>query len=176
LAVGGAYGHSTNRAVKEFFMKIGTDPLISTGAAQRPAYEDSDTEFRRSISDHGPGPSIMGASTLTGDEVCDRDGESLGRIEEIMLDTYRGKIAYAVLSCGGFLGIGNKLFAVPWSALELDAGNKRFVLAVDKDRLKEAPGFDKDHWPEMADRAWAQEVHRYYEQDLYWDASDSQFN
>ena len=79
-----------------------------------------------------------------------------------MLDMRAGKVGYAVLSFGGFLGMGEKLFAVPWSALTLDTENKRFVLNVEKDRLKNAPGFDKDKWPNMADESWAKEIHSYY--------------
>src|SRR5262245_17673382 len=104
--------------------------------------------------DAGPGPEVMTAATLTGDKVVDVQGENLGKISDIMLDVQRGQIAYAVLSSGGFLGMGDKLFAVPWNALTLDADRKCFVLAIDRDRLKAAPGFDKDAWPAMADPQW----------------------
>ena len=67
-----------------------------------------------------------------------------------------------MLSFGGFLGMGDRLFAVPWQALKLDPVNKRFTLNVSKEQLKNAPGFDKDHWPTMADTAWAAEVHAFY--------------
>ncbi|TMH25750.1 MAG: PRC-barrel domain containing protein [Betaproteobacteria bacterium] len=120
-------------------------------------------------SSEGPGPDIMDAASLTGDSVVSATGDDLGKIEAIMLDVATGKIAYAVLSFGGFLGIGSKLFAVPWSALTLDAGPKRFVLDVSKERLEAAPGFDKDHWPTMADRTWAAQVHEYYDVQPYWD-------
>jgi sporulation protein YlmC with PRC-barrel domain len=116
----------------------------------------------------GPGPEVMGASTLSGDSVVDRNGDSLGEIKEIMVDVPTGRVAYAVLSFGGFLGMGDKLFAVPWSALVLDTDNKHFVLDVDKERLKEAPGFDKDHWPSMAQPTWASTVYRFYGVDPYW--------
>jgi hypothetical protein len=86
-----------------------------------------------------------------------------------MIDVTSGRVAYAVLSFGGFLGLGKKLFAVPWSALTLDAGEKRFVLNVPKERLENAPGFDSDHWPSMADSTWATEIHEYYEIRPYWD-------
>ncbi|EXI73465.1 MAG: PRC-barrel domain protein [Candidatus Accumulibacter sp. SK-11] len=79
-----------------------------------------------------------------------------------MLDLSNGTVAYAVLSFGGFLGMGDKLFAVPWHALKLDTVNKRFVLNVEKERLRDAPGFDKGHWPNMADQSWAREIHSYY--------------
>ena len=73
-----------------------------------------------------------------------------------------GEVAYAVLSFGGVLGMGDKLFAVPWSALTLDTENKRFTLNASKDRLKDAPGFDKDHWPSMADESWASGIDKFY--------------
>ena len=117
----------------------------------------------------GPGPDVMNAATLIGDEVVGSTGDELGTIEAIMLDVSSGQIAYAVLSFGGFLGVGSKLFAIPWSALTLDAGQKRFVLDVSRERLESAPGFDPDHWPSMADREWATDVHAYYDIEPYWD-------
>lgn len=113
-------------------------------------------------SDIGPGPSLMGADTLIGDNVVNAAEENLGDIKEIMLDMQTGQVAYAVLAFGGFLGMGEKLFAVPWQALHLDTVNKRFVLNVDKDRLKTAPGFDKDAWPDMGDLSWASGIHSFY--------------
>lgn len=115
----------------------------------------------------GPGPEIMGADTLVGNDVYNQKDENLGDIKEIMLDMRSGQVGYAVLSFGGFLGMGEKLFAVPWNALKLDTENKRFVLNVAKDRLKDAPGFDKGHWPNMADQSWAQKIHSYYGTEPY---------
>lgn len=110
----------------------------------------------------GPGPRLMGANTLDGNDVYNRQDEDLGDIKEIMLDVASGRVVYAVLSFGGFLGMGDKLFAVPWSALELDTVNKRFLLDASADSLKEAPGFNKDSWPDMADPTWTKEIHDYY--------------
>lgn len=110
----------------------------------------------------GPGPRLMGADTLIGNDVYNRADEDLGDIKEIMLDVASGRVAYAVLSFGSFLGFGEKLFAVPWSALTLDTINKRFILDIDKKRLENAPGFDKNDWPDMADETWAKSVHSYY--------------
>lgn len=110
----------------------------------------------------GPGPRLMGANTLDGNDVYNKQDEDLGDVKEIMIDVPTGRVAYAVLSFGGFLGMGEKLFAVPWSALKLDTANKRFVLDVSKERLKEAPGFDKDAWPDMADPTWVKGIHSYY--------------
>jgi sporulation protein YlmC with PRC-barrel domain len=110
----------------------------------------------------GPGPALMGADTLIGDKVVNGSDEDLGEIKEIMLDMNTGQVAYAVLSFGGFLGMGEKLFAVPWQALHLDTVNKRFVLNVDKERLKTAPGFNPDAWPDMGDISWSNQIHTFY--------------
>jgi hypothetical protein len=110
----------------------------------------------------GPGPALMGANTLLGNDVYNKDGQDLGDIKEIMIDMASGKVAYAVLSFGGVLGLGDKLFAVPWAALALDTVNQRFTLNVLKEALKDAPGFDKGHWPSMSDRTWASGVHKFY--------------
>lgn len=127
------------------------------------SYEDRDTYgMYKSRAGGGPGPTLMGADTLIGNDVYNQKGEDLGDIKEIMLDMRSGRVAYAVLSFGGFLGMGEKFFAVPWNALTLDTKNKRFVLKVEKDRLKQAPGFDKNKWPNMADQAWAEEIYSYY--------------
>lgn len=115
-----------------------------------------------SDNDYGPGPRLMGAGTLVGDNVRNRQGEDLGSIKEIMLDTSQGRIAYAVLSFGGWLGMGDKLFAVPWQALSLDTADHAMVLDVSKDRLKSAPGFDKDRWPDMVDPAFASKLNGFY--------------
>ncbi len=111
---------------------------------------------------HGPGPELMGANTLIGNDVVNQQDEDIGDIKEIMLDVRTGRVSYAVLAFGGFLGMGEKLFAVPWQALQLDTVNKRFVLNVVKERLATAPGFDKAHWPDMVDATWQQAIHDYY--------------
>lgn len=116
-------------------------------------------EFRKTLS----------ASTLVGDRVVNTEGEDLGKLEEIMLDLDSGCISYAVLSFGGFLGMGDKLFAIPWQALSVDEVNKRLVLHVDRETLENAPGFDKDHWPDMTvDREWLGGVYEYYGFEPYW--------
>ncbi|MBC7726097.1 MAG: PRC-barrel domain-containing protein [Microbacteriaceae bacterium] len=110
----------------------------------------------------GPGPALMGAGTLLGNDVYNNEGQDLGDIREFMVDMASGRTEYAVLSFGGVLGMGDKLFAVPWSALTLDTVNERFTLNVSKDSLTDAPGFDKDHWPAMADATWAAEMRKFY--------------
>ncbi len=105
---------------------------------------------------------VLSASSLIGDDVYNMEGEKLGNIKELMLDLENGKVCYAVLSFGGFLSLGEKLFALPWSILSVDTENKRFVMDADEERLKNAPGFDTDNWPNMADTTWEKSVHAYY--------------
>lgn len=122
------------------------------------SYENNDADEINKNSSDGLGLQLMGVNTLIGNDVYNQIEEDLGDIKEIMLDMESGKIVYAVLSYGGILGIGEKLFAVPWGALTLDTTNKRFILNVEKDQLENAPGFDKDNWPNVADPAWRNEV------------------
>lgn len=112
--------------------------------------------------DSGPGPRLMGAHTLIGNAVVNADGDELGEVKEIMLNVPAGRIEYAVLTFGGFLGFGEKLFAIPWPALILDTMNKRFVLNLSPETLRNAPGFDRGDWPDMANPQWADEMHAYY--------------
>lgn len=85
-----------------------------------------------------------------------------------MRDVPHGRVACAVLSFGGFLGLGDKLLAIPWSAFTLDADNERFILNVPEERLDAAPGFDNDAWPAMADFNWADGLHGNYDVARYW--------
>ena len=133
-------------------------------------YVDRDTYgMYRITTQDGPGPTLMGAGTLTGNDVYNKAGDDLGDIKEFMLDMRTGRVSYAVLSFGGFLGMGDRLFAVPFNALVLDTVNKRFTLDVNKERLETAPGFDQDNWPNMADQTWAEGVHAYYGTKPYQD-------
>lgn len=106
-------------------------------------------------------------SRIIGATVMNRTDENLGRIEDIVLDQSRGKISYAVLSFGGFLGLGDKWFAIPWDSLSVKYDNEtkdkfHFVLNVDKDKLKNAEGFDKNHFPYVANPKWALDIEVFY--------------
>jgi len=106
---------------------------------------------------------------IVGVDVKNNANEDLGEIKEIMLDKSTGQVAYLVLDSGSFLGMGGKLFALPWHSIHFDKEEKCFILNIDKDRLKNAPGFDKDHWPDMADRTWGKSVSTYYNTKGYWE-------
>jgi sporulation protein YlmC with PRC-barrel domain len=114
-------------------------------------------------------PTSLSASTLTGDKVRSPDGDDLGQLEEIVIDLDSGRVSYAVLASGGFLGLGDKLFAIPWDMLSVDAENKEVIVDVSKETLENAPGFDKDNWPDTHDRSWVGDVYRYYGHDPFWE-------
>ncbi len=112
---------------------------------------------------------VVSASKIVGEVVVNHLGENLGRIHELVVDARSGRLAYAVLSFGGFLARGNKLFAMPWKAIEFSNKQNKFVLNVDRYRLETAPGFDRDaEWPDFADRAWGDRLDKYYDCEPYW--------
>jgi len=112
---------------------------------------------------------VLSASTLSGDTVRNAAGDDLGSVKEIMVDIPSGRVAYAVLSFGGFLGMGDKLFAVPWSALTVNEDEKCLILDINKRTLETAPGFDKDNWPDMGDIEWSSRVFQHYGVGVYWE-------
>jgi len=114
--------------------------------------------FRRTLS----------ASTLIGDKIVNPAGQDLGKLEELMIDIVSGRVAYAVLSFGGILGLGDKLLAIPWSSLVVDEANRRIVLDVAKETLEKAPGFDKQHWPDLGDLEYADRIYLHYGATPFW--------
>lgn len=114
-------------------------------------------------------PINLSASSISGTDVVNARNENLGDIKEIMIDTNNGRVSYVVLSFGGFLGIGDKYFAIPWEAFSIDTDNKCFVLNVPKEKLENAPGFDKDQWPTNADHSYISSVYDHYGYKPYWE-------
>lgn len=110
----------------------------------------------------------LSASSLSGNDVKNPQGEQLGSIKDLMINLHDGSVAYAVLSFGGFLGMGDKLFAIPWDSISVDQENKCCVLNVPKERLENAPGFDKDHWPKSGDTAYLTKVYEHYRAKPFW--------
>ncbi len=106
--------------------------------------------------------SIVKSNCVLNVDVINPQKENLGKIEEIMINKTSGQVAYVVLSFGGFLGVGDKLFALPWNAIHYSPEDESFILNIDKKRLEEAPGFNKDQWPDMADVQWQATIQNFY--------------
>lgn len=94
---------------------------------------------------------ILSSTSITGTNVTNNKGQDLGEIKDLMIDTNTGTVNYAVLTFGGFLGLGDKYFAIPFEAFTVNETTEKFVLNVQKDVLENAPGFDKDNWPKTSD-------------------------
>ena len=86
----------------------------------------------------------------------------------MVLDLDSGCVAFAVLSVGGFLGVGNKDFAVPWPVLSPSLSEKRFTTGITHNQLENAPPFDKANWLERVNRSWLENMYGHYGQPPYW--------
>lgn len=107
---------------------------------------------------------VLSATSITGTTVRNRAGETLGDIKDLVVDLSTGRVRYAVLDFGGFLGIGDKYFAVPLEAFRTDSQSEQLVLDMDKARLENAPGFDKNEWPSTATDTFDETVYDFYGQ------------
>ncbi len=110
---------------------------------------------------------LIAGSTVSGTTVYDTQGEKLGTVEDVMIDRASGRIAYAVMSFGGFLGIGNQHHPLPWSTLRYDTSLGGYVVNLDRRLLDGAPAY-ADENPDWEDHVWGQRVHDYYHADPYW--------
>jgi len=97
---------------------------------------------------------IVRTSDVIGQKVLNAQRDNIGTIEEIVLGKVEGEARYAVLSFGGILGLGDKLFAIPWKLVSYSPEDEAFILNVSKERLESANGFDKDNWPDKFDENW----------------------
>lgn len=111
---------------------------------------------------------LISADKVQGTAVYNGNSERMGTIEDVMIDKRSGKVAYAILSFGGFLGIGERYHPLPWNALTYDTGLGGYVVAVPVDRLKEAPSYGTNEAVDLEDRAYGQRVHDYYGTAPYW--------
>jgi hypothetical protein len=108
------------------------------------------------------GPHLMSCDVVVGEAVVNRADETLGELAHFMLDMQSGRIAYVVLARGGVLGLGEKLHAIPWSAVSLDTQRECLVVDINLERMERAPGFDRAHWPPMSEAAWQRRIESFY--------------
>lgn len=114
---------------------------------------------------------VLKASQLMGMNVEGTDGKKLGDVKDLVIDPDDGSIDYVVLDFGGILGIGTKYFAIPWDALDQTADKKKLVMDVTKKDLKAAPGFDKNHWPDLSDPKERVVIYEFYDVPVPTEAS-----
>lgn len=111
---------------------------------------------------------ILSASSIAADPVKNAAGDKIADVKDVMIDLATGRVAYLVISYGGFLGLGDKLFAIPWNVARVDQSDHSIVIDVDEETLKSAPGFDPDHWPDIAQSTWSREIHEHYGVEEPW--------
>lgn len=134
---------------------------------QRSDTQRSGTQTRNESSSSELSSNRIRSTKLVGANVQNNNGEKLGSIDDLVIDTQNGKVEYAALGVGGVLGIGEKLLAIPFEQLKIShdsSNNPYFVLNIPKDRLEKAPGFDKNKWPDFANPQWRNDVNNYYRQ------------
>lgn len=106
--------------------------------------------------------SILSSDSLAGDPIKNRDGEKIADVKDMMIDLRTGRVAYIVVAYGGIMGLGDKFFAVPWSAVNVDQQDHSLIIDLDEEVLKKAPGFDKDVWPDFSSADWNRQIHEHY--------------
>lgn len=111
--------------------------------------------------------STISAERVEGTDVYNAQGEHLGHIEDIILDKVSGKVVYAVMAFGGFLGIGEKYHPLPWSLLKYDDGKEGYIVPLDRSKLENAPTYSRDEL-RFGERQWDQSVYSYYNTPPYW--------
>ena len=112
--------------------------------------------------------SLISSDKVAGTDVYNTDGESLGEIHDVMIDKQSGRIAYAVMSFGGFLGIGERYHPLPWQAMKYDTRQEGYVVGIPLEQLKEAPTFGAGESPAWGDRNYESTLHDYYGVRPYW--------
>jgi uncharacterized protein YrrD len=127
---------------------------MATARQQEPARDETAT--------------LIAADKVEGTTVKNARGESLGSIDTVMIDKFTGKVAYAVMSFGGFLGIGDRYHPLPWSVLHYDPNENAYVVNIDKAVLEKAPSLSRDEYATMQDRGWGERVYKYYDVPPYW--------
>jgi sporulation protein YlmC with PRC-barrel domain len=127
-------------------------------------HRDTDNSQSRVL----PKPRVMSVNSLSKNRVTNMNGEDLGRIEDIMVDLETGRIAFVVLSTGGFIGREARLYAIPWEALTLSLHDKKYILNITRETLANAPSFSRSNLPDSSNLAWLGDVYHYYGYEPYW--------
>ena len=111
---------------------------------------------------------LIGSDKVEGTAVRRSNGDKVGSIERVMIDKRSGKVAYAVMSFGGFLGIGDEYRALPWNVLKYNEDLDAYELNVNEDQLRGAPAPERGWDTGTVDRGWERNIHDYYRVSPYW--------
>ena len=120
------------------------------------------------VKDYTQKHSLIASDRVEGTPVRRPNGEKIGMIQRLMIDKLSGNVAYAVLSFGGFIGIGQKHLPIPWARLKYDLGNGAYQLDLSDEELSQAPAYEGDEEFDWGDRSQEIEIHNYYRTPHYW--------
>ncbi|AKB31204.1 antigen [Methanosarcina siciliae HI350] len=161
---------TTREGLSGTYTYYGCQPYWQSGVAGQTGRVsgkvEPERESRMESTAASEGPEFLSASTIKGDKIISSTGEDIGKIDELMIDLENGRVAYAAVSHGGYLGVGSKLFAIPWQALQLKVHEHAFVLDISKETLDKEEGFDKDNWPLTRERL--SRTYTNYGYEPYW--------
>ncbi|NIX75961.1 PRC-barrel domain-containing protein [Microvirga terricola] len=115
---------------------------------------------------------LIASDKVEGTPVRRMDGEKIGTIERVMIDKKSGKVAYAVMSFGGFMGLGEEYYTLPWGVLTYNTRLDAYELNLSEEQLRGAPRRNAEGHDLSYDREWEEHVHRYYNASPYWDEDD----
>ena len=114
-----------------------------------------------------PDRRVISSEDVVGTDVYGRGDEAVGKIDHLMIEKISGRVAYAVMSFGGFLGLAHSHYPIPWSALKFDTALGGFRTGITEEQLRDAPEFSDDSW---GDRDWETRTHQHYGANPYWGA------
>lgn len=106
------------------------------------------------------------SSKIIGTAVRDMHDRKIGEIKDLLLDSRRGAVAFAIVNFGGVLGVGSKYHAIPWQILRPSDDGRYYVLQADRETISLAPSFDRGNWPDLSDERWSADVERYWSRRL----------
>jgi sporulation protein YlmC with PRC-barrel domain len=112
-----------------------------------------------------PNHQLISSEDVEGTAVYSTASEKIGTIDHLMIDKTSGKVTYAVMSFGGFLGLGHSHYPIPWAALKYDTELDGYITGITESQLRDAPAFSDDSWQ---DRDWEQRVYTHYNVQPYW--------
>ncbi len=165
-------GHQISEAPVLSALAVGAGGLgmawLIGGLSRSQERAPSRTRSRRDFPGQRTGRPLIESDRVEGTAVYDRSGKRIGTVERVMIDKISGRVAYAVMSFGGFFGVGANEYAVPWRVLDYDPGLGGYRIQITAEQLRSAPSLSRARGQDWPDRQSEQELHDHYQVTYYW--------